>query len=273
MSKATRMVRHWNKLTKEEIQKIVDETSVEQYSMSNMQKGEYMLPFSDKLVGRAFTISFSEELFIKYSFSSQHNLSWSENNSTEAVEYYQALELRENVFLIHHLRKGTKPQQCVTLIINLNDSLVTAVMAQIGNYQSNREVQHQFLFGELAGEKITAPSLRNCFTDELIGKIIDWTYIEGVFSARHIYISEDFYTYMFLNYNNSWAASNPADYIKISDNLYLFTWLEERQAGIQGLCLMDLNTMHDVGSFFGINSEDKFECYTFGAKGTYGSLI
>ena len=56
----------------------------------------------------------------------------------------------------------------------------------------------------------------------------------------------------------------------MNSHIYFFTWIEERAAGVQGFCLMDLAKMHDVGCFFGLNYDDEFENYMFGAKGIPG---
>ena len=67
-------------------------------------------------------------------------------------------------------------------------------------------------------------------------------------------------------------ASNPADFVKIADNLYIFSFLEERQGGAQGLFLMDLDEMHDVASFYSINGDQQFECYMAGAVGRFAPM-
>ena len=53
---------------------------------------------------------------------------------------------------------------------------------------------------------------------------------------------------------------------KIRDDLFLFSFVEERQAGLQGLFLIDLKRMHDVGSFFGV-ARDHMTSACVGAKG------
>lgn len=61
-------------------------------------------------------------------------------------------------------------------------------------------------------------------------------------------------------------ATNPANYVKIRDELFLFSFVEERQAGLQGLFLIDRKNLHDVGSFFGVG-RDHMTCACVGAKG------
>ena len=67
---------------------------------------------------------------------------------------------------------------------------------------------------------------------------------------------------------NCWMASNPADYVKITDDVFIFSFVEERQGGTQGFFVINTKELHDVGSFFGLQPHG-LECYTFGAKGEW----
>ena len=41
----------------------------------------------------------------------------------------------------------------------------------------------------------------------------------------------------------------------MKDKVFIFSFVEERQIGRQALFLIDLNKMHDVGSFYGVSSD------------------
>ena len=62
-------------------------------------------------------------------------------------------------------------------------------------------------------------------------------------------------------------ASNPADYVKIRDGLYLFSFIEERQLGIQAIFLIDLKEVRDIGCFYGVGS-GRLSSACVGVKGT-----
>lgn len=105
----------------------------------------------------------------------------------------------------------------------------------------------------------------------MVGKSILWTYHDKEdVRIRHIYTAPLYYTYIMKQGEKRWVASNPADYIKINDHMYIFTFVEERQAGTQGFFLINTETLHDVGSFFGVQATG-LECCTFGAKGEWSS--
>jgi len=56
----------------------------------------------------------------------------------------------------------------------------------------------------------------------------------------------------FRDTNECWMATNPADYLKLKEGLYIMSVVEERQPGVQLVMLMNLNIMRDVQSCFGI---------------------
>lgn len=157
------------------------------------------------------------------------------------------------------------PPQAKTLVIDANVGLVTLCEAHFGNGIEAREVAHHFMFGRIEG--FSDPGYRHHFTSKMVGKAIYWTYHDGMPPIKHIYSSEYYYTYVMQFGDRCWMASNPADFIEIRDNLYIFSFIEERQAGTQGFFLINLDTLRDVGSFLGINTQGNFECYTVGAKG------
>lgn len=265
-----RMFRRWNTLSAEDVQQKIDSRTPEQYSTGGLAQGEYMLPFTEGLIGRSFEFSFQDTALCHYEFTGLHTLNWSEDNVGH-TEFYQGHEAENGVYFVQHMIKASVPPQCRTLIIDTNTGLVTICHAQFGNKAQAREVAHTFHFGRILGYA-SYPDEMHHFTQDLVGKAIYWTYHEGMPPLKHIYSSEYYYTYVMRFGNQCWMATNPADFIKINDHLYVFSFLEERQAGTQGLFLINMETLHDVGSFLGINSEDVFECYTVGAKGRLSTM-
>ena len=66
-------------------------------------------------------------------------------------------------------------------------------------------------------------------------------------------------------------ATNPADYVKIRDKVFLFSFVEERQHGLHALFLIDLERYHDIGVFYGV-SADHMTSACIGAKGSPAPL-
>ena len=264
----TRMIRRWESLTEEEVYAIAQAAKPEQYANMGFANGPYMPAYAEELVGRKFEFVFDEGFSCSYVFSDLHELIWNQDGE-EKSEYYNAHESsRKGVYFVQHMIKNSRPVQSRTLIFDLNTNLVTLCHAQIGNGVEPREVAHEFFFGYVKTDA-PAPTARHGFTRDLIGKAITWTYRHDDFYVKHIYSSEYFYTYAMLKGDGCWMASNPADFIKIADDLYIFSFLEERQVGTQAVFLMDLAKMHDVASFFSINPDRQLECYTTGAVGVW----
>lgn len=266
-----RMDRRWSDFTMEDVQKLSDMTPPERYTYNRLA-GEYTPPFTEKLAGRQIKIGISPNKYFIYDFRGFHELEWSENQERGREEFYQALELpgKDGIFLVQHYCKGSVPPTVHTLVLDLNTGLATVCAAHAGVSKAPREIERQFFFGLIDGYK--DPGIRHGFTEDMVGKAIYWTYRkEPLVRIKHIYTAPLYYTYQMTNEQDQcWVASNPADFLKITDQVYVFSFVEERQAGTQGFFLINMDNLHDVGSFFGIQAHG-MECCMFGAKGELSS--
>lgn len=263
-----RMDRRWKSLSTQQVQSLFDHSFPAKYATGGLAHGKYMPPFSKELIGLAFEFQFKDRRSCRYCFRELHKLTWTEKGE-EHTEYYQGHMSEPGVYFVQHIIKGSTPPQCRTLVIDANTGLVTLCHARFGSRGEAREVTRKFYFGTIKG---CTPAKLHHFTSDLVGKAIEWTYHTVMPPIKHIYSSEYYYTYTMTRGNQCWMASNPADFIKISDHLYIFSFLEERQTGTQGLFLINIDTLHDIGGFIGINSQNSFECYTVGAKGQWSTM-
>ena len=270
-----RMERRWSEFTREDIQKIADTTLPEKYSDNWLAKGEYTPPLAN-LGGKEIKIYLEKDQCIIYKFAGIDQLSWTECNIEESdvtfsKEYYEARQVPDSgeIYMIQYYCHGSVPPTAYTVVVDFQTGLVTVCKAQFCLGYNPREVTRTFRFGILDGYEDTGK--RHEFTTDLVGKSILWTYHEKEnVRIRHIYTAPLYYTYIMKQGEKRWVASNPADYIKINDHMYIFTFVEERQAGTQGFFLINTETLHDVGSFFGVQATG-LECCTFGAKGEWSS--
>ena len=120
--------------------------------------------------------------------------------------------------------------------------------------------------GRLEGDYAGGPL--HAYTSELVGKAIIWDYGAGFTQVKHIYNSNLFYTYSMDTADGPWMATNPADYIKVRDHFYIFSFVEERQPGLQMLLLINLDTLHDIGCVFGVNEMRGMSSGCVGGHGT-----
>jgi len=265
-----RMLRRWKHLTYEEVQAKVDEGTPETYASGGLANGPYKPEYCKELIGRKFDFLFDDFGDIHYEFKDLHELIW-KTKKEEHSDYYMGHEFGEGIYFIHHFVKGSNPAEIITLVADTTNGLVTMCHGRLGNEPEPREMAHDFYFGTIAGYD-SYPEEKHHFTSDMVGKAIEWTYCEDMQPIKHIYSTEYYYTYVMRGEDSCWVASNPADFVKINDHLYIFSFIEERQAGIQGLFLINTDTLHDVGCFSGINGLNNFECYTVGAKGEWKGM-
>lgn len=264
-----RAFRTWSSLTAMDVQRISDQTLPEKYSKGGLGDGEYMPAYTSDLDGREITLTFGDRSW-KYRFIESRKLMWSAAGEKETEAHcniHQASD-EPGMYFVQHYCPGSRPPKAHTLILDFNTGRATMVVAMIGHPVNAAQVQREFLFGEIAGTEVSGDS--HCFTEDLTGTAILWAYHKQAPKIKHIYSSPYYYTYAGY-FGGIWMASNPADYVKINDHMYVFSMIEERQTGVQGLFLINMNTLHDVGSFFGCHAVG-MECYTVGAKGELSTM-
>ena len=211
----------------------------------------------------------------EYAASSEAAASAAPNGPTASAApseaYYEALLVpgAPHIVFVQQYVQGSVPPTAHSLVIDTETGLVTLCRATIGVPAAAREVSRTWHFGLIEG--YADPGYRHAHTTELVGKAVFWTYYEKEqVRVKHIYSAPLYYSYTMLDpaTGNCWMASNPADYVKITDDVFIFSFVEERQGGTQGFFAINTKELHDVGSFFGLQPHG-LECYTFGAKGEW----
>jgi hypothetical protein len=255
--------------TEAEIDRIVEKSKP--YYVGNLMVNRP--PFYGQLDSKTIAIHFDNGISLTYAFKNAHTLVWKHSESDQLnEEYYEALQADQNVVLIAHIIQGSRPQRARMIVWETDTNLVTAFFAKIGNEFSTREVDRDIVFGYVdCGNDV--PRKRHCLTEDLVGRSIIWTY-SPEFTIQHIYASKCYSAFVnFTTYYGGMLRDAPCNYVKINDHVYIYSWVETEGSGVQGLALMNLHTLHDVGCFFGINGESRFEFYTFGAVGEYAGQL
>ena len=150
------------------------------------------------------------------------------------------------------------------MIIDTETKLVTWVRLLIGTEIADNCVQSIFLFGSYSDE---SKELHH-YTDEMAGILLNWQYSDE-FSIRHEYVTP----YNMLSPGDATADEEemlfrktlPTKYVKIRDNLFLVSFIED--GGSEAALLIDMDCLRDVGAFYGIG-EGKLCSFTIGAKAT-----
>ena len=239
----------------------------EKYAHSSLE-GPYLPADSEDLNGKKLVFR-GEGRVVCFEIGGLNELYFSENGGEAKKCYCNVKTMDHEIYFINHLVPGYEFARQITLVADMKTGSATICDAHFGTENSNIDVGREFIFGKLDGDFEKGPM--HAFTDELVGKAVEWNY--GKLKIKHMYTSNLYYTYSHPGgERGAWMATNPADYVKIRDNIYIFSFVEERQHGLQGLFLIDLNQYHDVGSFFGV-SADHVSSNCIGAAGEPASVL
>ena len=217
-----------------------------------------------RLAGTAMHIIYDtgeEEL---YFFSTGEDLLRTDQSQRTLWLQYGSLTMLDDVRLIAYEEPSASGYTCVTLIVDESNGLVTRVHTSFGVYPARPNLAHTvYTFGAVkrAGEDL--PWRRHCFTCDLTGKKIAWTYYNGFVNA-HIYLDHFCRAQALRRPAGDTSPlvddpiyEEPAAYIRIRDGLYLVSVTEDNinrrdphRGGNNLLLLMDLNSMTDIGRNF-----------------------
>lgn len=267
MEHVKRWFRKWNlDLTKEEVISAINLTKNDpaKYTPSPFD-GPYAPEDSTDFNGK--TIVFKGE-GREYTFRVEDtNTTWFSNDGSEEEKCFCQIRTMEGeLYFVNLTVPSYETARQVSLIADTVSGAATVVDAHVGTANCTRDVDREFIFGRLEGDYAGGPL--HAYTSELVGKAIIWDYGAGFTQVKHIYNSNLFYTYSMDTADGPWMATNPADYIKVRDNIYIFSFVEERQPGLQMLLLINLDTLHDIGCFFGVNEMRGMSSGCVGGHGT-----
>ncbi|MDR0838179.1 MAG: molybdenum cofactor biosynthesis F family protein [Oscillospiraceae bacterium] len=215
------------------------------------------LPPSDFLAGKEFTLRMDGGFTVEYKIADHDSLQW--RYPGEAAwhdETYRAFESGEDLIFFAHIQTGLEFGQAIKAAVDFSNGLVTILHSRQGNGHAWREVGFDVLFGVLEYEGVHPPELlRHTFTTDLVGKAFTWNYSDGPdgLTSMHTYSSPWGYSWtIFLGTQEGGMLwSSPCAYIKLRDDAYIMSWVEETSAGGQGTVLINTRTMHDAGFMYG----------------------
>lgn len=272
MQHVKRWFRKWNlDLTKEEVIAAVNKNKSDpsKYTPSPFD-GPYAPEDSEDFNGK--TVIFRGEGKVYQFRVEDTNTTWfSCDGSEEEKCFCKIRTMEKEMYVFNMIVPSYETARQVTLIADTVNGAATVVDAHIGTPNCTRDVDREFIFGRIDGDYAEEAPLHH-FTDEMTGKAIIWDYGAGFTQVKHIYNSNLFYTYSMNTEAGPWMATNPADYVKVRDNVYIFSFVEERQPGLQMLLLINLETMHDIGCCFGVDENRGMSSGCVGGHGTFADI-
>jgi hypothetical protein len=225
------------------------------FSEEGMMGGTNKMPPSDLLAGKELTVRCDYTgPVLNYRFDDIKKLRWRyEGESEWREQIYQAFEPDEGMIFFAHMCSGTRPAECKKIVLDFATGLASCVNSKLGTEYMANEVSYNITFGVIEMEGLTAPRYwRHNFTEELTGRAFTWNYSD-MMASMHVYSTPHSYSWTIFMENQALGMqwSSPAQFVKLRDGVYLFSWVEEACNGTQGTIVINTHTMHDAG--FGLH--------------------
>ena len=222
-------------------------------------------PLSDVFAGKSLKIVLDNGPALSYRFTDRTRLSLTEGTGAAVQAAYGALTL-DKVALFSHLIPGT--QRGYVVVVDQDSNLATAFELWFSGYQDNREVQRQVYYGyvDTGG---AAPTARHGITNRVDGKGFYWKQDSGVETLEH------YPTVLYSNFvelsrlGGELSFCSPSDYIKISDDKYIYSRVEAEFSGTMTTYAFDPNRAEQVGMRLGFDDTDTLEYYVFRGHGEW----
>lgn len=224
-------------------------------------------PLTDEFAGTAVTIVTDGGPRLEYRFESEGKLTLAENRAAPVQAGYGALALADDVCLFSHLVPGT--QRGYNVVMERHTGVATVFEVWFGGYDDNREVQRQIYYGYFERPGTPAPAARHTITNRIEGKGYFWRQDNGIETLEY-YPTVLYSNFVELTrFGGELSFCAPSDYIKISDDLYVYSRVEAEFSGTFTLYVLDANRVEQVGVRLGFDDTDTLEYYLFRGRGEW----
>ena len=118
-----------------------------------------------------------------------------------------------------------------------------------------------------------APTARHGITNRIEGKGFYWKQDNGIETIEY-YPSVMFSNFVELTrFGGELSFCGPSDYIKIDDDLYIYSRVEAEFSGTMTTYVLDVNRAEQVGVRLGFDDTDTLEYYVFKGRGEWVGQI
>ena len=223
-------------------------------------------PVSDAFAGKSLRIVTDNGLTLAYRFKGPNKLAVSENGGASVDAGYGALAMGD-IAVISHLVPGT--QRGYAVVLDQQSGLATVFELWFSGYQDNREVQREIHFGYVDQPGQAAPAARHVTTNRLEGHGYHWTQDSGI-ETLEFYPSAAYSNFVELTrLGGELSFCAPSDYIKITDDYYVYARTECEFSGTFTMYVLDLNRVEQIGLRLGFDRADNFEYVLFHGRGEW----
>jgi len=225
------------------------------------------------LAGQKFTARLNGEFApseLSYEFVDGENLKVNENGTVYEAPY--AVNTLGSILLITHQIPGTA--RAWHLVLDTRTDALTAFETwfgcttpvgmdltgqrpPLGTREIFREIQRQYYFGWADRGTNEQPEKLHTTTNRIEGRGLHWAYSDG-YEELSFFPSIVCATFVDLGPSaGSITVTNPADYIRIDDEYYVFTNWDVEFSGRMRLEIMNFLDMEAVGMEFGLNEKNE----------------
>ncbi len=260
---------------------------------------QFREPLCYELAGRAFHLVMDNGCDYALHFLTEEMVSWGERGKAMRWDTYECLKLDDRTYFVNWEVTGLPLRHCISLVLDLQGNLVTAVHARIGEVRTAPYlVTHDILFGAIRVPGKPLNPMRHAFTPNLVGQNIFWRYSSG-FGITHAYITEHYLRVPIgqprelpegateeekrerdaeYQRRKQHLFEIPAFYVKIREDIYFFGFIEETECrqdptlcGNSLIMVMDTRKIHDIGRCFGSDYENHYapQNFVFSAFGAF----
>ena len=246
---------------------------------------QYRAPLVYELAGKSFHLILDNGEEGALIFHTGRLLTWSLVGGESWTERYECNKIDEDTYLVVFEITNSKPRTGITFILDMEQSLVTEVLAYQGTNRKYPDmVYNDFVFGAIALDNRPLPKKRHGFTDALMGTRIIWRYYANAERGiPHVYADpnymrlplppEDDHSPM-AEAMRANPYDEPARFIKIKENIYAASFLEQHHTerggiGNNMLVCLDIARLKNIGRSFGLHRDHTPENYIFNAYGKW----
>ena len=219
------------------------------------------------LVGKSVTFRGDDGLAVEMRFNTIEKLEYRlEGDTSWNTEVYSAQEIDEDLISVGYYRSGSYPPENYIFAFDFKNGCATCLSSTMGSkYDLHDPVPH-YHFGVIETDGVTPLRIfRHGFTNELLGRAYTQSYSSAM-SSIHIYNAPHSYSWTIINAaepgspgNRAGGAvwSSPCEYIKLRDDVYIMSWVEQKWSGHMDTLFRNLRTGRDGGYAYGITYDGK----------------
>jgi hypothetical protein len=212
------------------------------------------LPFSNILVGKAFTLRFDNGGPVRdYRIEEMNRLQFRDrkDNVWRDVDY-RAYEGDDDLAWFAHIIPDSRPRASVMVAVDFTNGLATSIESHMGTEYYGNETTYRPVFGVVDMPGLEAPLyVRHELTDELVGHCFSWSYSDQT-TSMHVYSSPHSMSWVIFTGAQQMGAEwcSPCIFVKLRPGVYIFCQNEEACNGNQMTELLNTKASHDCGFTF-----------------------